>query len=84
MRASATPDELRALIRAELRLDGSAFTAALAEARFGRPGEQRGGSARARTELRALLRVIRRNLGLARAGARPRRPPLALDVIRLS
>ena len=62
--ASATPDELRELIRAELRLDGSDFTDALAEARFGRPGKSVEAAALARSELRALLRVIRRNLGL--------------------
>jgi transglutaminase-like putative cysteine protease len=62
--ASATPDELRELIRAELRLDGSFFTDALAEARFGRPAGSAAAAARARGELRALLRVIRRNLSL--------------------
>ena len=60
--ASATPDELRELIQSELRLDGSDFTDALGEARFGRPGSSEAAAARARTELRSLLRLIRRTL----------------------
>ena len=60
---SATPRELRELIRTELGLDGRAFTDALAEARFGPPATTATAAARARTELRALLRVLRRNLG---------------------
>ena len=63
VRPSATPDELRLLVREELGADGRQFAAALAEARFGPPETSAAAAARAHTELRALLRVIRRGLG---------------------
>ncbi len=61
--ASATPDELRQLVREELGADGRQFAAALAEARFGPPEQSAAAAARARKELRALLRSVRRGLG---------------------
>ena len=63
VRPSATPDELRLLVREELGADGRQFAAALAEARFGPPETSAAAAARAHKELRALLRVIRRGLG---------------------
>ena len=63
VRPSATPDELRQLVREELGADGRSFAAALAEARFGPPEKSAAAAARARKELRALLRVIRHGLG---------------------
>ena len=50
-------------MREELGADGRPFAAALAEARFGPPEKSAAAAARARKELRALLRVIRRGLG---------------------
>jgi hypothetical protein len=61
--ASATPEDLRELMRVELGLDGRSFTEAVAQARFGPPSTSVAAAARARSELRALLRVIRRSLG---------------------
>ena len=63
VRPSATPGELGQLVRDEFGADGHRFTAALAEARFGPPETSADAATRARTELRALLRVIRRGLG---------------------
>ena len=63
VRSSATPDELRLLVREELGADGRQFAAALAEARFGPPETSAMAATRAQKELRALLRVIRRGLG---------------------
>jgi len=63
VRPSATPDELRLLVRAELGADGRQFAAALAEARFGPPETSAAAAARAHKELHALLRAIRRGLG---------------------
>ena len=63
VRTSATPDELRQLVREELGADGRQFAAALAEARFGPPEKSSAAAARAHKELRALLRAIRRGLG---------------------
>jgi transglutaminase superfamily protein/transglutaminase TgpA-like protein len=63
VRPSATPDELRQLVREELGADGRRFAAALAEARFGPPDKSAAAAAQARKELRALLRVIRNGLG---------------------
>ena len=63
VRPSATPDDLRQLVREELGADGRRFAAALAEARFGPPDTSAAAAAQAHKELRALLRVIRRGLG---------------------
>jgi protein-glutamine gamma-glutamyltransferase len=61
--ASATPEELRQLVRAQLGLDASHFAEAVAAARFGPPGGSAGAAAAARRELRSLLRLIRRSVG---------------------
>jgi uncharacterized membrane protein len=61
--ASATPDELHRLVRAEFGADGSAFAGALAAARFGPPADSAAAAARARRELRRLLRQLRHGLG---------------------
>jgi len=61
--ASATPEELRLLVREELGLDASDFTAAVAAARFGPPASSAGAAADARRELRTLLRLVRRSVG---------------------
>jgi transglutaminase-like putative cysteine protease len=63
IRASATPEELHELVYAEFHADGRPFATALAEARFGPPDASAPSAARAREELRMLLRVIRRGLG---------------------
>jgi transglutaminase-like putative cysteine protease len=63
--ASATPEELHELVRAQLGVDGRPFARALAEARFGPPEGTQAAALRARRELRALLRVIRRSLSRA-------------------
>jgi transglutaminase-like putative cysteine protease len=56
---SATPHELSALVRDELGVDGKAFAAAVAGARFGAPSGA-GASARlARRERKRLLRSVR-------------------------
>lgn len=60
---SVTPAELQELVRAELDVDGRRFAAALSEARFGPSSEAAAAASRARRELRALLRSIRRGLG---------------------
>lgn len=60
---SATPVELHELVRAELGADGRRFAAAVSEARFGPPAGAAAAASRARRELRALLRLIRRDLG---------------------
>ena len=61
--ASATPDELRQLVRHELGADARPFADALAEARFGPPEASAAAATTTRRELRALIRVIRRGLG---------------------
>jgi len=61
--ASATPEELHALVRAELGVDARPFARALAAARYGPPGRSGDEAAHAQRELRALLRRIRRVLG---------------------
>jgi hypothetical protein len=61
--ASATPEELRELVQAELGADGGPFAQALAAARFGPPGESAAAAANARRELRLLLRRLRHGLG---------------------
>jgi transglutaminase-like putative cysteine protease len=63
--ASATGEDLHALVRAELGVDVRPFAAALGAARFGPPGAAADAAARSRSELRRLLRRIRR--GLTRA-----------------
>lgn len=60
---SATPAELRELVRAELGRDATPFARALAEARFGPPAGSGAAAARARRELRTLLRSLRHALG---------------------
>jgi hypothetical protein len=60
---SATPEELHELLQRELGADGRAFAGALAEARFGPPGRSAAAAARARRELKQLLRAVRRRLG---------------------
>jgi transglutaminase-like putative cysteine protease len=60
---SVTPAELHELVRAELGVDGRRFATALSEARFGPSPEAAAAASRARRELRALLRSIRRGLG---------------------
>lgn len=59
---STTPEELRGLVLGKLGADARPFTAALAEARFGPPASSEAAAARARRELRPLLRAIRDNL----------------------
>jgi hypothetical protein len=61
--ASATPDDLRRVLHAELGADARPFADALAEARFGPPAAAANAAARARRELRKLLRVVRRRVG---------------------
>jgi transglutaminase-like putative cysteine protease len=61
--ASATPDELRELVRIELGRDAQGFADALAEARFGPPAASREAADLVRRELRTLLRSLRRSLG---------------------
>jgi transglutaminase-like putative cysteine protease len=63
---SATPDELAALLRSELEVDATRFTAALAEARFAPPAEAEGAAARAREELARLRDQLRGRLGRLR------------------
>jgi transglutaminase-like putative cysteine protease len=63
---SAAPDELAALLRAELEVDASRFTAALAEARFAPPADAEGAAALAREELTRLREQLRRRLGVLR------------------
>jgi protein-glutamine gamma-glutamyltransferase len=61
--ASATPGELRELVRTELGRDAGPFAEALAAARFGPPAASREAAGRVRRELRALLRSLRHSLG---------------------
>jgi protein-glutamine gamma-glutamyltransferase len=63
VQASATPDELHELVNSQFGADGRRFAAALAEARFGPAAGAPAAATRARRELRALLRVVRRGLG---------------------
>jgi hypothetical protein len=63
VRASATPEELRELVRLELGRDARPFADALAEARFGPPELSSAAAARARRELRTLIRSLRSGLG---------------------
>jgi hypothetical protein len=61
--SSATPEDLRALVHHELGADARPFARALAQARFGPPAASEAAAARARRELRSLLRVLRRSFG---------------------
>jgi hypothetical protein len=61
---SATLHELGALVREELAVDPDAFVAAATKARFGPPDGAAAAAGRARHELRALLRVVRRRSGI--------------------
>jgi transglutaminase-like putative cysteine protease len=61
--ASATPDELHALVRSELGIDGRPFATALAAARFGPPAASGTAAESARRELKRLLHAIRGSLG---------------------
>ena len=63
---SAGPDEVAALLREELEVDGSRFTAALAEARFAPPSDAGEAATRAREELARLRAQLRRRLGVIR------------------
>ncbi|TMC67940.1 MAG: transglutaminase domain-containing protein, partial [Chloroflexi bacterium] len=63
---SAAPEELAAVLRARLEVDGAPFAAALAAARFGPPPEADAAAARARAELAGLRDQLRRRLGLVR------------------
>jgi hypothetical protein len=60
----STLHSLQRAVHEELGLDGSAFAAAAAEARFGPPADARRGASRARRELRSLLKRARRELSL--------------------
>lgn len=63
VRPGSTPEDLARLVRSELGADGRRFAAALAEARFGHPAASGDAAGRARSELRRLLRALRRRLG---------------------
>jgi transglutaminase-like putative cysteine protease len=63
---SAGPDEVAALLRRELEVDGSRFTAALAEARFAPEPDAEAAATRAREELARLREQLRRRLGVVR------------------
>lgn len=59
---STTPEELRRLVRERTGADAQPFTAALAEARFGPPAASAAAAARARRELKGVLRTVRDGL----------------------
>lgn len=61
--ATATPEELHRLVRAELGIDGRPFADAVAAARFGPPARSEAAAASARVELGRLLHAIRGSLG---------------------
>ena len=61
--ASATPENLHQLVRAQLGIDGRSFAQAVAAARFGPPGGSEAAAATARIELKRLLHAIRGSLG---------------------
>jgi transglutaminase-like putative cysteine protease len=63
---SLAPDELAALVRAELEVDATRFASALAAARFGPSVEAPAAAARARAELARLRDQVRRRLGVFR------------------
>jgi transglutaminase-like putative cysteine protease len=62
VRPSATPEELDELVRRQFGADGRNFALALADARFGPPDASAAAAARARVELRKLLRSLRHRL----------------------
>jgi hypothetical protein len=64
--SSLAPEELSALVRAQLEVDAAPFASALAAARFGPPGDASAAAARARTELTRLRAQVRRRLGVVR------------------
>jgi hypothetical protein len=59
---SATLDDLRRLLSAELGVNAGPFAAAAGAARYGRPDGAEAAARRARSELRALLRAVRSRL----------------------
>ena len=61
---NVTLAELQRAVRLELGLDGRAFAAAVARARYGPPETVEQGATKARAELRRLLRAARRDLSL--------------------
>jgi hypothetical protein len=61
---NATLVELQRTVRQELALDGGAFAAAVARARYGPPETVEVGARTARVELRRLLRAARRELSI--------------------
>jgi hypothetical protein len=61
---SATLHELGAIVRDELTVDPDAFVAAATAARFGPPAGSPAAAQTARRELRALMRLVRRRLGV--------------------
>jgi transglutaminase-like putative cysteine protease len=63
---SAAPEEVAALLRSELEVDASRFTAALAAARFAPLPDAVAEAARARVELDRVRDQLRRRLGLLR------------------
>ncbi|MFL5937007.1 MAG: transglutaminase family protein [Gaiellaceae bacterium] len=63
---SAAPEEVAALLRSELEVDASRFTAALAAARFAPLPDAEPAATRAREELVRLREQLRRRLGLVR------------------
>jgi hypothetical protein len=61
---SATLEDVRRILGTELGLDGRAFVAAAAGARFGPPADARMNAQAARSELRGLLRRVRHELSV--------------------
>jgi hypothetical protein len=61
---NATLSDLQRAVRQELALDGGAFTAAVARARYGPPEAVEQGAWSARVELRRLLRAARQDLSI--------------------
>ncbi len=61
---SATLDDLRGAVAAEVGLDASSYVAAAARGRFGPPEDVAAAARRARTELRTLLGHVRDELSL--------------------
>ena len=63
---SAAPEEVAALLRSELEVDASRFTAALAAARFAPLPDAEPAATRAREELARLRDQLRKRLGVVR------------------
>jgi len=61
---NATLADLQRAVRQELALDGGAFAAAVAKARYGPPETVEQGARTARVELRRLLQAARRDLSI--------------------